>query len=317
MTSSYRVLPTILELSEARKRLEEWRELKASRCVTIKKYQMEAREMIANIGSASVENSELMESDYVQPTAENVSKMEATLLALTVAQAEITENIKDVLKRLQIIWREIGVSESHVATFTNKITYEPKVYETLTAEFERCEKIKLGKIPELIEKLRLEIIDCMNKCMKSEKYRIQSAAFDVSSYDENALRRHQCELHHLKKFFDQNAAIFEMLHERYEIKSKLETQISNQNSKNRFKNRGGQLLKEEQEKKQLEKELQKIEVALCKAVDDYETKNNSQFLVYDEPILLDRTAKNRGIKKIPSLMDLRLKKPFSDRTNMK
>lgn len=310
-------MPTGLELAADRRRLAELRDLKVSRCKILKKQQLEARKLVKILGSVECEDSELFELDHVQPTASNVKRMEAMVLKLAAIHTQREENIKEMLSRLQSTWQELNIPKAHSELITKDIKCDSKTDAKLRAEIERCETIRLGKIPSLIEKLRSEIIDYNKKCMKSQEYRSQSAAFDAPVYDDTSLRRHKLELHHLKNFFEQNETTFKLLAEREGVKSELGLLASMHDSKNRFKNRGGQLLKEEQEKKLLGRKLLKIEVELCKSVDDYEAKTNSRFLVFDKPIVLDRDAKNRlMLKKQPSLTDLRLKKqPFSDRTN--
>lgn len=62
------------------------------------------------------------------------------------------------------------------------------------------------------------------------------------------------------------------------------------NDPNRFNNRGGQLLKEEKERKAISSKLPKIEQQITELVQAYEAKENTAFLVFGEDILKSMAA---------------------------
>lgn len=58
-----------------------------------------------------------------------------------------------------------------------------------------------------------------------------------------------------------------------------------QNEPGRYNNRGGQLLREEKERKQLNLKLPEIEDEIRKLVEDYHERTKREFLINGEPIL--------------------------------
>lgn len=58
-----------------------------------------------------------------------------------------------------------------------------------------------------------------------------------------------------------------------------------QNDANRYNNRGGQLLREEKERKQLNTKLPEIEAEIKKMVEEYRDRTNRDFLINGECII--------------------------------
>lgn len=72
-----------------------------------------------------------------------------------------------------------------------------------------------------------------------------------------------------------------------------------QNEPGRYNNRGGQLLREEKERKQLNLKLPEIEEEIRQLVEDYRNKTGLDFLINGEPItdLIERDwEKMRAVK---------------------
>lgn len=309
-------LPSEDEMQNLRNLLNLLRELKVGRSKIIAKYQLEIRKLLEIFDLNQQERLKLIGSGY---GLEIVDQLRLLAFELQEERAKMVTDAEDIFVRLQSLWEELSVSEDHQKLFSYDLNSCNKaIYDKLKSELERCENMKLEKIPELIENLRMEIVDFSQKCMKGEEFRSRSTTFEASVYDENILSRHQVELRQLKEFFNTNHETFKLISRRDELKLQIEEMNRNQTySKARLNNRGGHLLKEEQGRKALEREILQTEIALCKAVDDYQAKNNAPLTVFDNAIQLDRTAKARMcLKNQRSLKNLQLKKPFSDRTNL-
>lgn len=66
----------------------------------------------------------------------------------------------------------------------------------------------------------------------------------------------------LRKFYDDNKTIFELLEQRENFIMKIKELLQHANNPDRYHNRGGQLLMEEKERKMIQKKLPKIEAEL-------------------------------------------------------
>ena len=306
-------LPTEDELNKILNNLNSLRELKMTRCSIIRKHKQEIKRLMELLEIETDEDLDMNSSDC---GSDVVDRLETVLFELQEASAKMITEIEGFSARLKLLWNQLNIPEDHQNLFTHHSNNKLKYFE-LKNELDRCEKLKLEKFPELIENLRAEIIDLSEKCMKGKKFRCRSTAFEVSMYDENMLRRQQVELHQLKSYYHQNRNTFEMISRRDQLKYEMEEMNRQQvDTKSRFNNRGGHLLKEEQGRKALEREILRIEITLCKVVDDYQARYNSPLQVFDEIVQVDRTAKSRLMnKKQGSLKDLRFKNPLGDRTN--
>lgn len=78
--------------------------------------------------------------------------------------------------------------------------------------------------------------------------------------------------------------MFELLNERKTLWSRMEDLEAKASDPNRFKNRGGQLLNEEKERKTISKKLPEIENILKDLVKKYEGKSKKIFTVYGESV---------------------------------
>lgn len=79
------------------------------------------------------------------------------------------------------------------------------------------------------------------------------------------------------------------LFEKFNVhKTLLERQIAldaKENEPGRLNNRGGQLLKEEKERRTIQTKLPKIDSEICRMAEQFEHENNRKFLVWGEDIL--------------------------------
>lgn len=305
-------MPSKCEIDKIRSHLNYLREIKAKRSKIIEKYHKDIGQMMETLGINEQENLKLIGSDYKMET---VSRLETLYFELLETHAKMSVQVDEINVRLQSLWKELNVPEDHQILFQYDSRDCIKAnHDKLKAELDRCEKLKVEKYPELIESLRSEIIDFSHKCMKGNKFRGQSTAFEVLVYDEHMLRKHQIELVQLKMLFLQYRETFKLISNRDQLKSQMENFLRNQTeSKSRFNNRGGQLLKEEQGRKALERELLQTEIAICKAIDEWQAKNNAPLCAFDEIVVADRSAKARlAMKKQRSTKDFCLRQPLGD-----
>ena len=296
--------PSLNKEQEAEARVKSLKQSKANRCELIKILNEERDQLMNKMNC----DSDALDAEALQPTSENVKSLEHEVKDLRSKYLKIRKEIDEVTAQVKKLWEHLEIPQEYKRHILKDFSYKQETKVKLEAELEKCKSLKLAKLPQLIESLRELISEYAQKCKKSEKYRIRSAAFEVKIYDEKVLRQHDLELNQLKTFYEENEEIFKLEAERGELKAQIESLLNNlEDFKARFKNRGGNLLKEEQERKSLERKLIKNETSLSKLIDDFQAKFNSPFYIFDEPLNINQSTKSR--------YDLRLKKPFGDRTN--
>jgi protein regulator of cytokinesis 1 len=124
----------------------------------------------------------------------------------------------------------------------------------LNEEIQRCEELKHQNIERFIDRMRNELRELWEKCCVSEEEQAAFEPFNSSDFSDELLDAHEAEVRRLETYFTANRPIFELLGRRAELWERMAVLEAKAHDKDRlFQNRGGQLLKEEKERKQLQK----------------------------------------------------------------
>jgi Ase1/PRC1/MAP65 family protein len=95
---------------------------------------------------------------------------------------------------------------------------------------------------------------------------------------------HEMELTDLMSFYENNEVIFTLYHERQGMWDRMQQLESTSNDPGRYTNRGGNLLKEERERKTISKRLPKLEAEIYELVAAYNKRHKRPFTVHGRPI---------------------------------
>ena len=155
-------------------------------------------------------------------------------------------------------------------------------YLKLLAEVQQCEQKE--NIKKLIEKVRDEIKSCWDMCLKSDADRLRFQSYTANVFNEDVLKLHEDESHDLKSFYKNNEAIFNIIRERQDLWNQMESLQNKESDPKRYNNRGGQLLKEEKERKMVGMKMPKIEAKLIEMVKKFESAHNRPFTMFGVPI---------------------------------
>ncbi|XP_017872538.1 PREDICTED: protein regulator of cytokinesis 1-like isoform X1 [Drosophila arizonae] len=203
---------------------------------------------------------------------------------------EMREQIDDMRGKIYELWERLQESDEYIMRrVRSAVDYTQATFDVLREELQRCQALRRKNLKTFIEQLRLEIKKWWDLTLKSEQERKRFSNFFNEWYNEDLLELHELELDDLKSFYTSNKEIFELFASRSEFWARMEALEAKANDPNRFNNRGGQLLKEERERKAIGTKLPKIEQQITELVKAYEMRNQCPFLVYGENIL-DRMA---------------------------
>lgn len=193
-------------------------------------------------------------------------------------------------KKVESLWSYLSIDVAHRNKFAKYTEYNQNTYSAFSQELERCEQIKRENIKQIIEKVREEINDYWEKCLKSEQERKRFEPFTSKKYTEDLLDLHEMELQDLRNFYEENLDIFEMYKERNELWAKMKSLEEKASDPNRYNNRGGQLLKEEKERRMITTNLPKIETKLLDLVKKYDDMHKRPFTILGEKVqtIIDR-----------------------------
>jgi Ase1/PRC1/MAP65 family protein len=257
-------LPSEKELQCFREYLDQIRDEQYNRFGKI----LELRDRIKSImqklelSSVSEYDKNLLSSTELKPTKLNIEKLEQLHDNFVDTFDRMEYEMKEMKKRLAQLWKYLDVTQSQQHKFDKYSETSQTNYDKMMAEVQRCEQIKRENIKIFIERVRLEIEEYWDKCLKSDAERMRFPSYTTNVFNEDVLELHEDELRDLKVFYENNESIFKLIKERNDLWSQLEILQNKEQDPKRYNNRGGQLLKEEKERKMLTLKLPKVEEKL-------------------------------------------------------
>lgn len=279
-------LPSEKEMQQFRDYLDTLKDEEYNRHDKIMQIRGNIKEMMAKleVNALNDYDKELVNSRDMKPTRHNIEKLEHLYEAFLSQFEKMKFQIEDMNKRLLQLWKYLDVPENHQRKLVKHTEITLTTHGKLHEEVQRCEKIKKENIRNFIEKVRVEIEEYWDKCLKSEAERRRFPSYTVNTFNEDVLELHEDELRDLKTFYENNEAIFNLIQERQDLWSQMELLQNKESDPKRYNNRGGQLLKEEKERKMLALKLPKIEAKLIELVEKFEEENNRTFTIHGKRI---------------------------------
>uniref|UniRef100_A0A8C6P3F7 Protein regulator of cytokinesis 1b n=1 Tax=Nothobranchius furzeri TaxID=105023 RepID=A0A8C6P3F7_NOTFU len=210
---------------------------------------------------------------------EHKAENEATCEALR-------EKIHQLWDRLQTRQVEREALNEHM------VSSRKRNLETLQAEVQRLEELKLRNIRSVIDAIRSEIAVFWDKCLFSIDQRQAFVPYYCGDFNEELMALHDAEIQRLKRHYETHKGLFEGV-QKWEENWKLFLELEKKaTDPARFTNRGGNLLKEEKHRSELQKnfpkvrhedgcKLSKCQRSFCKEEHSQEfTVNGQKFLQY-------------------------------------
>ncbi|KAH8255558.1 hypothetical protein KR038_006070, partial [Drosophila bunnanda] len=198
---------------------------------------------------------------------------------------ELHEQIDTMRQKIEVLWTRLpDTDESAKRRVRDAKAYTQGTFDVLLKELLRCQAIRSKNMRTYIEQLRAEIKVWWDLTLKSPEERRLFTAYFADSDSEDILELHELELDGLKDFYKSNKKLFELYAHRAELWTRIEALEAKANDPNRFNNRGGQLLKEEKDRKAISAKLPKIEQQIMDLVSVYVSQANTPFLVFGEDI---------------------------------
>lgn len=275
-------LPSEAEMQEFRDYLEALKDEKYNRYGKIMQLRDEIKQVMASMEITALNeyDNQLVNNPDLSPTRRNIEKIEQVHEVFCSQYEKMKFQIEDMRKRLVQLWKYLDIPEKYQRQFSKYTDVTQTAYDKLLEEVKQCEQIKKENIRKFIEKVRQEIEEYWDKCLKSDAERMSFPSYAADIFNEDVLELHEYELRVLKKFYEDNEQIFAMIAERNELWNQMESLQSKESDPKRYNNRGGQLLKEEKERKMVAMKLPKIETKLLELVEKFEQENNRNFTMY-------------------------------------
>uniref|UniRef100_A0A671KSP5 Protein regulator of cytokinesis 1-like n=1 Tax=Sinocyclocheilus anshuiensis TaxID=1608454 RepID=A0A671KSP5_9TELE len=182
--------------------------------------------------------------------------------------------------RIEELWEMLQVpEEERESLMQNTRTSTKSRLNTLQAELQRLEELKKKNIERVIHTIRSEIVKFWEKCYYSPEQRQAFTPYHSDDLDEEVLREHELELERLKQDYAEHSELYDAVStwsSNWTLYQELEKKATDPS---RFNNRGGNLLKEEKQRVDLQKSLPKLEKSLKAQIDQWEAAHCKEFRV--------------------------------------
>lgn len=215
---------------------------------------------------------------------ENINSLKVLLQQLETRKAEtdalcvsVRGRIEELWEMLQIPDEERLIQQSHASTKSN--------LNSLQAELQLLEDMKKKNIERVIRTIRSEIVKFWEKCYYSPEQRQAFTSYYSDDMDEIVLHDHEQELERLKQDYTEHSELYNAIStwsSNWTLYQELEKKATDPS---RFNNRGGNLLKEEKQRADLQKSLPKLEKSLKAQIDLWEAEHAKEFRVNGQPFL--------------------------------
>ncbi|XP_059478092.1 protein regulator of cytokinesis 1-like isoform X2 [Neocloeon triangulifer] len=181
----------------------------------------------------------------------NVAALHSNLADSVKQLSDETELLRTELYHL---WDKVQVSHDERAKFLD--TYpgiKTKTKQEICKEIDRCQELHKQQVTAATQDLRGKLFDLWDKCYVRDEERGAFAAFKSVDFTEKVLQEHKTEVEQYEAYHQEIQEVFNLLSRRDELYERLyELEMAALDS-NRLNNRGGHLLKDEKEKKAIEK----------------------------------------------------------------
>ncbi|KAJ8002504.1 hypothetical protein DPEC_G00159590 [Dallia pectoralis] len=217
---------------------------------------------------------------------DNITALKLLLGQLEERKAENVQVCDSYRRKIHELWERLRVpQEEREVMAEHMVQSRKKNMNALQVEAERLEELKSQNLKEVIEAIRTELVLFWEKCFYSLQQRQNFTPYCDDDYTEELLNLHEMELQGLKENFENHRELFEGVNKWQESWTLFLELDKKATDPSRFNNRGGNLLKEEKQRADLQKSLPKLEKTIKVQIDLWEEEQKKEFLVNGQKFL--------------------------------
>uniref|UniRef100_UPI0037E87970 protein regulator of cytokinesis 1-like n=1 Tax=Semicossyphus pulcher TaxID=241346 RepID=UPI0037E87970 len=217
---------------------------------------------------------------------DNIAALKLLLSQLQESKAENELRCSGFRTKIQQLWERLQIpQEEREGLSEHMVKSKKRNIEALQAEVQRLEVLKMQSMKSVIEAIRAEIALFWERCFYSQEQQQAFLPYHADDFTEELLDVHEAEVRILKKCYEDHKELFEGVtkwQENWTLFMELDKKA---NDPARFNNRGGNLLKEEKQRTDLQKSLPKLEKSLKSQIDVWEQENGKEFQVSGQKFL--------------------------------
>ncbi|XP_061577659.1 protein regulator of cytokinesis 1-like isoform X2 [Cololabis saira] len=217
---------------------------------------------------------------------DNIAALKLRLTQLQESKAENELRCSSLRTKICELWDRLQVPQEEREGFSEHMVKSKKRnIEALQAELRRLELLKMQSLRSFTETIRAEIALLWKRCFCSNEQQQAFVSYHDEDFTEELLNLHEAEVSRLKKYHEDHKELFEGVtkwQDNWTLFLELDKKA---NDPLRFNNRGGNLLKEEKQRTDLQKSLPKLEKSLKVQIDAWEQEHDKEFLVAGQKFL--------------------------------
>lgn len=277
-------LPTADEIQDFRKHLDSLRQERDDRMTKISNMCREIKEFLYILDlKVNTDTENLLLNDrHIKMNKETFEELKRLHSGYGAQVTELKDTINGMLKKLNRLW---NTSPNTLIEFKRFNDYNQCHYEVIYSEVQHCESLKRQNIKLHVQQIREEIRVMWDKTLKSEVQRNRFSNFTSTCFTDDLLVLHETELEDLKLYYETNKHIFDLFADRNTLWERMAALEAKASEPGHYNNRGGQLLKEEKQRKTIASQLPEIERQIRDLVQEYEARERTPFLAYGESIV--------------------------------
>jgi protein regulator of cytokinesis 1 len=205
---------------------------------------------------------------------------------------EILDQIRSLRTRIKDLWTKLNIEITPDMAMLRTMVYEelerespppcPKrqIVNELSAEHERCHRIKMENMQKFVEGIRVDIREYMDKMfLTGDDHLQQLMCSDV--FNEELLAQHEKQMEELRFLYEENVDLYDKTRRWCEVWEEYVTFEEKTKDPQRFKQRGYNMLEEEKQRKVFKVQLPKLEEDIVTYANEYADAHGGEvFHVY-------------------------------------
>ncbi|XP_042895209.1 protein regulator of cytokinesis 1 [Parasteatoda tepidariorum] len=206
------------------------------------------------------------------------------IIARAKKRKEELESKKKILTdRLKLLWNRLNIdNDIKIEFMSNHVNCKASTLAAIKSEINKYEEMKNQNLILYIGSARKELTELWDKCGASNSEKNMFDPYFSEDVTEGVLIIHEEEIERWKKYYEEVCHILEKIEKRNKLWELLKAQDNKVNDPNRFKNRGGNLLKEERERNKLLRTLPTLEQEINEDIEKYEAEKRRKFFYLGE-----------------------------------
>ncbi|KAI9632711.1 protein regulator of cytokinesis 1 [Dioszegia hungarica] len=201
-------------------------------------------------------------------------------------QATRAIRIQAIYDQLEPLWQRLQLDQDHIDLFIQmNIGCSEAAIKAYEAELERCLELRRSSLSSFIVSVRAEIDSLWTELMLSDEEKSDFGAYINDDYCEELLAEHETYIEQLRAEIESKANLLPKVREWHALVVDEDELERAQTDPDRFKRRGGAMLREEKLRKRVTVAKPRVEQELLKYLPVWEEANERPFMVQGERVV--------------------------------